>query len=182
MRARKKQIYQFEDRGFQLGDGVYEVLRTYQGQLFALEEHLERLFRSLDAIQLAHRFTPAELTSLIREGIQRAGFPESLVYLQITRGAAPRANEFPRVVGPTVVLTVRALEPPAPALREGGVRKLRAAGRIAPGKSVILMLTGAALKDLAARKLQQFKVCESNLSTIRQDLEKAAWQGEHSMR
>jgi D-alanine transaminase len=119
-------VISVEDRGFQLGDGVYEVLRTYRGRPFAMEEHLRRLFRSLEAIEIEHRFTPAELERLIRDGIQRGGFAESLVYLQITRGAAKRAKEFLPGVSPTLVLTVRELEAPSAALRAGGARLMTA--------------------------------------------------------
>jgi len=119
-------VISVEDRGFQLGDGVYEVLRTYGGRLYAMAEHLRRLMRSLDAIELEHRFTPAELERIIRDCVQRGGFPESLAYLQITRGAAKRAKAFPRGVSPTLVVTVRQLEAPAAALREAGARIMMA--------------------------------------------------------
>jgi D-alanine transaminase len=115
-------VVSVEDRGFQLGDGVYEVLRTYHGRLYAMEGHLQRLFRSLAAIELEHRFTPAEIERIIRDTVRRGGFTESLVYLQITRGAARRAKEFPRGVSPTLVVTVRELAAPSAALRGGGAR------------------------------------------------------------
>ena len=115
-------VVSVEDRGFQLGDGVYEVLRTYHGRLYAMEGHLQRLFRSLAAIELEHRFTPAAIDHIIRDTVRRGGFTESLVYLQITRGAARRAKEFPRGVSPTLVVTVRELAAPSAALRGGGAR------------------------------------------------------------
>jgi D-alanine transaminase len=115
-------VVSVEDRGFQLGDGVYEVLRTYNGQPYAIEAHLRRLFRSLAAIELQHRFTSTEFEGLIREGLQRAAFPESLIYLQITRGATKRVKEFPSGLRPTVVLTVRELAlPSATAGRSGRI-------------------------------------------------------------
>jgi D-alanine transaminase len=114
-------VVSVEDRGFQLGDGIYEVLRTYRGRLHAVEEHMRRLFRSLDAIQLKHSFTAAGLEKNILEAVKRAGFGDSLIYLQITRGATKRAKEFPKGAEPTLVITVRELELPAPALRSRGV-------------------------------------------------------------
>jgi len=114
-------VVSVEDRGFQLGDGVYEVLRTYRGRLHAVEEHMRRLFRSLDAIELKHPFTAAGLEKVIVEAVKRAGFADSLVYLQITRGATKRAKEFPADTEPTLVITVRKLELPSAALREQGV-------------------------------------------------------------
>lgn len=114
-------VVSVEDRGFQLGDGIYDVLRTYHGRLHAVEEHMRRLFRSLDSIELKPSFTAAELEKTMCEAVQRAGFDESLLYLQVTRGATKRAKEFPRDTPPTVVMTVRELPPVAPALRERGV-------------------------------------------------------------
>jgi D-alanine transaminase len=114
-------VVSVEDRGFQLGDGIYEVLRTYRGRLHAVEPHMRRLFRSLDAIELKHAFTAAGLEQIIREAVQRAAFADSLVYLQITRGATKRTKEFPQGVEPTLTITVRPLELPSAAMREQGV-------------------------------------------------------------
>jgi len=117
----EKAVVSVEDRGFQLGDGVYEVLRTYNGRLHAVDAHLRRLFHSLDAIELKHHFTAAGLARIIREAVRRGGFQDSLVYLQITRGATRRMKEFPEGIPPTLVITVRELELPRPALRAAGV-------------------------------------------------------------
>ena len=108
-----------EDRGFQFADAVYEVVRTYGGRPFALEEHLRRLFRSLDAIQIRHSFTTEQLAALITEAVARAGFPEAVVYLQVTRGRAARHRGFPSEPRPTLVLTVRKLESTADVRRTG---------------------------------------------------------------
>lgn len=114
-------VVSVEDRGFQLGDGIYEVLRTYRGRLHAVEAHMRRLFRSLDAIGLKHAFTAVALEEIIREAVKRTDFTDSLVYLQITRGATKRAKVFPQAVSPTLVITVRKLELPSAAIREQGV-------------------------------------------------------------
>jgi D-alanine transaminase len=98
-----------EDRGFQFADSVYEVIRTYGGRPFAVQEHLARLFRSLQAIDIRHNFTPDRLRALIEEAIRRAGFAEAVVYLQVTRGRAPRHRGAPTQYEPTLVLTVREL-------------------------------------------------------------------------
>ena len=109
-----------EDRGFQFADAVYEVVRTYRGKPFATGDHLARLFRSLEAIQLKHNLAAEQLTSVINEAVARAGFPEAIVYLQITRGRARRHRGFPAAGQPTIVLTVRELES-STHLRERGV-------------------------------------------------------------
>ncbi|HUK83849.1 MAG TPA: D-amino acid aminotransferase [Verrucomicrobiae bacterium] len=109
-----------EDRGFQFADSIYEVVRTYRGQPFAIDDHLARLFRSLDAIQLKHQYTADQLKSVVNEAVSRAGLPEAIVYVQITRGRARRHRGFPTPSEPTIVVTVRGLEP-ATHLREKGV-------------------------------------------------------------
>jgi D-alanine transaminase len=110
-----------EDRGFQFADGVYEVVRTYGGNPFATDEHLARLSRSLDAIELKNPLSAEQWKSIIDEGIQRSGFAEAIVYLQVTRGCAPRHRGMPKGAEPTVVMTVRELATPAAKLRENGI-------------------------------------------------------------
>ncbi len=109
-----------EDRGFQFADGVYEVIRTYRGKPFALDEHLARLDRSQAGIYLKPPLTTAQWRDLIAEALQRAGFAESVVYIQVTRGRAPRHRRMPADAQPTMVLTVRELPaPPARLLADG---------------------------------------------------------------
>ena len=110
-----------EDRGFQFADGVYEVVRTYNGQAFATDEHVARLFRSLAAIELKVPFGATELKTLVEEGIKRAGFAEALVYLQITRGQARRHRGIPAHAEPTVVITVREMPARPEKLRPDGI-------------------------------------------------------------
>jgi D-alanine transaminase len=109
-----------EDRGYQFADAVYEVIRTYGGRPFALAEHLDRLWRSLDAIQLAPNFTRDQLAGLIGEALCRAAFPEAMVYLQVSRGQARRHRGIPASYAPTLVITVRAL-PDSTKLRAEGI-------------------------------------------------------------
>lgn len=110
-----------EDRGYQFADAIYEVLRTYGGKPFALTEHLNRLWRNLEAIDLRHQFTQEQLRDLIAEGLRRAAFPETMVYLQISRGVAKRHRGVPAQYTPTLVMTFRELET-SDALRRAGIR------------------------------------------------------------
>lgn len=110
-----------EDRGFQFGDGIYEVIRTYGGRLFRLDEHLARLERSARAIELPAPWDVRQWADYVQEGVQRAGYPDCKVYLQLTRGVAPRDHLFPASVKPTAVMTVREMRPMDPALRPSGV-------------------------------------------------------------
>lgn len=101
------QLISMEDRGYQFGDGVYEVTKVYNGSLFALKPHLERLFRSLRELRIEATYTFAELESFHRLLIQESGIPNGGVYLQITRGAAPRVHNFPEKVTPCLTMSIR---------------------------------------------------------------------------
>ena len=111
-----------EDRGFQLADAVYEVLATYGGRPFEMDRHLARLQRSLDGLHIRYDVAAQGLSQAIATGIERAGFPETLVYIQISRGVAARRHEFPPGIVPTVVMTFKECLRPAKSLWKGGVR------------------------------------------------------------
>ena len=85
-----------DDRGFLFSDGVYEVLRAYEGRLFEVRRHVERLAASLDAMRI-RGVRASDLAPVFDELLQRNGLSASdgLVYLQVTRGAAPRTHRFP---------------------------------------------------------------------------------------
>jgi D-alanine transaminase len=114
-------VVSIDDRGFQFGDGVYEVIRTYRGRPFELEAHLSRLDRSAEAIGLTQPYPHARWTQLIQDGISRAGFSEAKVYLQITRGTAPRDHAYSEDLLPTTVMTVRELHPLNSSMKSAGV-------------------------------------------------------------
>jgi D-alanine transaminase len=109
-----------EDRGFQFGDGVYEVVRTYSGVPFQLDVHLARLQRSAHAIHLNMPAHSTKWEEWICEGVKRAGYPECKVYMQVTRGVASRDHLFPNRTAPTIVMSVREMRPLDPTLRQAG--------------------------------------------------------------
>jgi D-alanine transaminase len=110
-----------DDRGFQFGDGVYEVVRTYRGAPFELAAHLDRLNRSVKELSLSQPYSKAQWAQWIQQGLGQAGYEEAKVYIQITRGAAPRDHAFPPEVRPTVVMTIRELHPLSLQIRRDGV-------------------------------------------------------------
>lgn len=117
-------VVSIEDRGFQFGDGVYEVIRTYRGKPFALDEHLARFERSAQALHLSLGLTKDQWMALVQEGLRLSQFPETKIYLQVTRGQAPRDHLFPASTVPTTVLTFRELHPLDASIRQAGVRAL----------------------------------------------------------
>ncbi len=96
-----------EDRGFQFADGVYEVLVYRGARPVMLEAHLARLAQSCRGIRLTLDLDRLDLPGIIAEGVRRAGFDSTMVYVQLTRGVAPRNHVIPECP-PTVVLTFRA--------------------------------------------------------------------------
>ncbi|MDH5624702.1 MAG: D-amino-acid transaminase [Nitrospira sp.] len=110
-----------DDRGFQFGDGVYEVVRTYRGAPFELAAHLDRLNRSAKELSLPQPYSRAQWKQWIDQGLGQAGYQEAKVYIQITRGAAPRDHAFPPEIPPTVVMTIREIHPLKLQIRQDGV-------------------------------------------------------------
>ena len=111
------------DRGFLFGDSVYEVFRMYQGRCWLEAEHFARLRRSLKELD----FAPYDLESLagrIYRTIAASAIREGTVYVQITRGVAPRSHAFPDPpVTPTELIVVRPYDDgPTARLRETGVK------------------------------------------------------------
>jgi D-alanine transaminase len=114
-----KALVPIEDRGYQFGDAVYEFIASYNGRLFYLDEHLERLDRSLKGLSFPpvsrETLRRAVLTLFEKAEIQRAG-----IYIQISRGVSPRNHAFPNGVHPQIVMTIREIEEKPPELRKNG--------------------------------------------------------------
>jgi D-alanine transaminase len=99
-----------EDRGYQFGDGVYEVCEVREGRLVDERRHLARLTRSLHELRIRAPMPPMALRVVLREVIARNRVRYGIVYLQVTRGVARRDHGFPAAdVPPSLVVTARAL-------------------------------------------------------------------------
>jgi D-alanine transaminase len=109
------------DRGFVFGDGVYEVIPVYGGRLFRLEQHLQRLARSLAEIRLANPLSGDQWRHCLQDLVTRNGDGDQSMYVQITRGIAPRDHAFPKEVKPTVYAASSPLRPQAAEVVEDGV-------------------------------------------------------------
>jgi D-alanine transaminase len=110
-----------EDRGYQFGDGVYEVIAVMGGHLIDKERHLARLNRSLTELRINPPMNDSALKIVIREVIRRNGVDTGIVYLQVTRGVAPREHAFPKAAKPVLVVTSRRSRPPDPRLGREGI-------------------------------------------------------------
>ncbi len=101
-----------EDRGYQFGDGVYEVVHLYRGRFIDSERHLGRLERSLGEIRIAMPMPRAALLHVLNEVARRNRVRDGLLYMQVTRGVARRDHAFPSdATPPAVVVTVRRIPP-----------------------------------------------------------------------
>ncbi len=108
-----------DERGLQFADGVYEVALVWGGQFVDLERHLERLERSAQAIELDLPFTRSEIRDVAEELLRREAVKQAALYLQVTRGVAPRDHRFPAVVQPTVIAYLKDAHMDREALQHG---------------------------------------------------------------
>jgi len=111
-----------EDRGYQLSDGVYEVVPVIGGRLVDEEPHLDRLEYSLRELRIAAPRSRGALRYICRELVRRNGVTSGIVYMQVTRGVAPRDHKFPKAAAPAIVVTTKQFRGPSAQLLEQGAR------------------------------------------------------------
>jgi D-alanine transaminase len=104
-------VVHIDDRGYQFGDGVYEVWSVFDGRLADAEGHFARLQRSLHELDIAPPMGRAALTVVLRETLRRNRVRDGLIYLQITRGVARRDHVFPSADTPlSIIVTARSVD------------------------------------------------------------------------
>lgn len=129
-----------EDRGLQFGDSIYEVIRAYSGHLWLFDRHMQRLKMSLDEIGI-EGVKLEEVEAQVKMLLKRSGIGDAIVYLQITRGVAPRSHVIPRNITPNVIITVRHIPQTPEELYTTGV------------KAVLLNETRWARRDIKSTNL-----------------------------
>lgn len=113
-------VIPIQERGHQFGDGIYEVVRFYDGKPFMLDEHLQRLKRSAEAISLKLPYTLEELNEIILDGVSRSGERNADVYFQVTRGISPRLHIYPNT--PAILsMTIKPSKQMDPLKKNNGV-------------------------------------------------------------
>ncbi len=116
-----------EDRGYQFADAVYEVWSVFDGRLGDLDGHLNRLERSLKELQIGLPMPRSSLLVVLNEVVRRNRIVEGMVYLQISRGVAPRDHVFPADTRPSVIITAKPVDREAAALKaERGIAAMSA--------------------------------------------------------
>jgi D-alanine transaminase len=109
------------DRGFLFGDGVYDVVPVYGRRLFRFDEHLARLARSLAKIRISNPMTHEGWLDCCRRLIAALPADDQVIYLQVTRGVAPRDHVMPPGIAPTVFAMSNPMKPPTAEMRHQGV-------------------------------------------------------------
>ncbi|WP_394580394.1 D-amino-acid transaminase [Cytobacillus firmus] len=117
---RSKAKVDIEDRGYQFGDGVYEVIRVYNGKMFTADEHLERLLESGKKIELNIPYSKDQLKQMLIEMIDRNNLELGIVYMQFSRGTSPRNHAYPGAdVAPVLTAYTRETTRPVESMRNG---------------------------------------------------------------
>ncbi len=109
-----------EDRGYQFGDGIYEVIRVYNGHLFTKDEHIQRLYESAEKISIRIPFSKKDLMQRLEELVETNQLDTGIIYLQITRGTYTRQHGFPsEEIIPTYVAYTREMPIPQVSMDNG---------------------------------------------------------------
>jgi D-alanine transaminase len=108
-----------DDRGYYFGDGIYEVFRVYNGELFAKEAHFARLKRTAEAVRIQLPYSIELLEAKLNTLLQAEKIIEGTVYVQITRGAAPRAHPFPLKAEPVLYAYCNEVKRPLHIMKQG---------------------------------------------------------------
>ncbi|WP_088283443.1 D-amino acid aminotransferase [Ideonella sp. A 288] len=109
------------DRGFIFGDGIYEVVPVYGRRLFRFDEHMQRMQRGLSKVRIPNPHDRNGWLQLVREIVAAQPAEDQLVYIEVTRGVAPRDHVMPEGITPTVFAMTNAMKPPSAEQRHQGV-------------------------------------------------------------
>ncbi|WP_342543221.1 D-amino-acid transaminase [Paenisporosarcina sp. FSL H8-0542] len=113
-----------EDRGYQFGDGIYEVIRVYNGNMFTAKEHIDRFYESADKIKLVIPYTKDVFHKMMYDLIEANEVTTGQVYVQITRGGSPRQHNFPtEAVEPVLTAYTKLVERPVSQMANGVAAK-----------------------------------------------------------
>lgn len=115
-----------DDRGTLFSDGVYEVALLKKNILLDWDEHCARLVNSLVGIKIQYDVKSDELRDIIMQLAEKNALESAIIYLQITRGAAPRLHQFPKDTKPSLVITLSELKHPSDEQYQNGVKAITA--------------------------------------------------------
>lgn len=108
-----------EDRGYQFGDGIYEVIRVYEGNLYTAEEHIDRFYESANKIKITIPYTKDVFHKMLYDLVEMNEINNGQIYVQVTRGQAMRQHHFPEETSPVVVGYTKTVERPLDLMDKG---------------------------------------------------------------
>lgn len=120
----RSNLIDIEDRGYQFGDGIYEVIGVYNGVPLMMAEHLVRLSRSAKEIKLNLTYSIKNLEKKLLELIKLNQVEEGIIYLQVSRGIAPRWHEFPNLNVPSVTVAYTREEDRMTEIEDNGAKAI----------------------------------------------------------
>jgi D-alanine transaminase len=113
-----------EDRGYQFGDGIYEVIRVYNGSMYTAKEHIDRLYESAEKIKLVIPYTKDVFHKMMYDLIEANEVTTGQVYVQITRGSSSRQHQFPiEAVEPVLTAYTKEVDRPVSQMANGVAAK-----------------------------------------------------------
>lgn len=112
-----------EDRGYQFGDGIYEVIRVYGGNLYTAKEHIDRFYESAEKVKILVPYTKDVFHKLMYDLVEKNEITNGQVYVQITRGSYVRQHQFPDNSSPVVVAYTKTVERPVELMQNGARAK-----------------------------------------------------------
>ena len=110
------------DRGFCYGDGLFETLRASNGQIFYIEQHIDRLFDSLQEVLIELPMTRLELTKAVKETLARNKYKNAIIRLMVTRGDTESNIQIDSKIHPTLVINIRPFTPLPKVAYKKGIR------------------------------------------------------------
>lgn len=117
----EERVISVEDRGFQFGDGIYEVLKFIDGRALFVADHERRMLSGVHELEIRSPWTNGEFRGVVDELLRRTAFDAGLVYVQVTRGVAERTHFYPEDIDPTTLLYSRSWIFPTVEKKEAGI-------------------------------------------------------------
>lgn len=112
-----------EDRGYQFGDGIYEVIRVYGGDLYTAKEHIDRFYDSAEKVKIVVPYTKDVFHKLMYDLVEKNEIHNGQVYAQITRGSSVRQHQFPDNTAPVLIGYTKTVERPVELMQNGAHAK-----------------------------------------------------------
>jgi len=151
------------DHGLLYGNGLFETIRAYRGKIFRLEQHLNRLFRSMEFLHYPRAFTPVSVEKAIYETIEANRTPDAAIRVTVTRGEGDPVPNPDTCGAPTVIIIIRKYVPPSPALYSHGYSATIARQRHSAQVPAIAMKTCSYVNTIIARTEAKESGCNEGI-------------------